>query len=231
MKYLNRYTFFARYLPGLISIFPLTLIYFFVTKAHSDYELKEYFESTTFVLGITGTFVLTFFISMITREFGTFLENKYFNNRNSFPTNYLMLYQNDKLPLQSKKKYGEKLQNDFGLRRLNEFEEMNDNDEAVKVLTQASRVLSTKYQKNEQIKDANIAYGFARNVSGGLFISLPASIGGIITGIAMKENSLLLWAIVSAIVFLLVAAFHKNWIRQNAEKYAEKLFSIYLLDN
>lgn len=231
MKYLNRYTFFARYLPGLISIFPLTLIYFFVTKTHSDYELKEYFESTTFILGISGTFVLTFFISMITREFGTFLEKKYFTNRNGFPTNYLMLYQNDKLPQQSKKKYGEKLQQDFGLRRFDEFEEINNNDEAIKVLTQASRLLSTKYQQNEQLKDANIAYGFARNVSGGLFISLPASIAGIITGIVMKENSLLLWAIVSAITFLLVAAFHKKWIRQNSEKYAEKLFSVYLLDN
>lgn len=231
MKYLNRYTFFARYLPGLISIFPLTLIYFFVTKTHSDYELNEYFESTTFILGISGTFVLTFFISMITREFGTFLEKKYFNNRNGFPTNYLMLYKNDKLPLQSKKKYGEKLQQDFGLRRLDEFEEINNSYEAIKVLTQASRLLSTKYQQNEQLKDANIAYGFARNVSGGLFISLPASITGIITGIVMKENSLLLWAAVSAITFLLVAAFHKKWIRQNAEKYAEKLFSVYLLDN
>ena len=231
MKYLNRYTFFARYLPGLISIFPLTLTYFFVTKTHSDYELKEYFESTTFILGISGTFVLTFFISMITREFGTFLEKKYFDNRNGFPTNYLMLYQNDKLPLQSKKKYGEKLQKDFELRRLDEFEEINNNDEAVKVLTQASRVLSTKYQQNEQIKDANVAYGFARNVSGGLFISLPASLAGIITGIAMKENSLLLWATVSAITFLLIAVFHKKWISQNAKKYAEKLFSVYLLDN
>lgn len=231
MKYLNRYTFFARYLPGLISIFPLTLIYFFVTKTHSDYQLKEYFESTTFILGISGTFVLTFFISMITREFGTFLEKKYFNNRNGFPTNYLMLYQNDKLPLQSKKKYGEKLQQDFGLSRLDEFEEINSNDEAVKVLTQASRALSTKYQQNEQVKDANITYGFARNVSGGLFISLPASIAGIITGVVMNENSLLLWATVSAITFLLVAVFHKKWIRQNAEKYAEKLFSVYLLDN
>lgn len=231
MKYLNRYTFFARYLPGLISIFPLTLIYFFVTKTHSDYELKEYFESTIFILGISGTFVLTFFISMITREFGTFLEKKCFNNPNGFPTNYLMLYQNDKLTHQSKKKYGEKLQKDFEIRRLDEFEEIDNNDEAVKVLTQASRVLSTKYQQNEQIKDANIAYGFARNVSGGLFISLSASIAGIITGIVIKDNSLLLWTSVSAITFLLVAVFHKKWIRQNAEKYAEKLFSVYLLDN
>lgn len=231
MKYSNRYTFFARYLPGLISIFPLTLIYFFATKTHSDYQLKEYFESTTFILGIPGTFVLTFFISMIIREFGTFLEMKYFKNRNGFPTNYLMLYQNDKLPLQSKKQYGEKLQQDFGIRRLDEFEETNNNDEAIKVLTQASRLLSTKYQQNEQLKDANIAYGFARNVSGGLFISLPASIAGIITGIVMKENSLLLWAAVSAVTFLFLAAFHKKWIRQNAEKYAEKLFSVYSLDN
>lgn len=230
MKYLNRYTFFARYLPGLISIFPLTLIYYFVTKTYSDYGLKEYYESTTFILGISGTFVLTFFISMIVREFGTFLEKKYFNKSKGFPTNYLMLYQNNKLPLQSKEKYGDKLQKDFGLKRFNEFEEVHNNDEAVKILTQASRMLSTKYQQNSQIKDANIAYGFARNVSGGLFISLPTSVVGIITGIVMNDNSLLLWATVSVLTFLLIAVFHKKWIRHNAEKYAEKLFSVYLLD-
>ena len=87
---------------------------------------------------------------------------------------------------------------------------MNGNDEAVKVLTQACRLLSAKYQQNEQIKDANIAYGFARNVSGGLFISLPASIAGIITGIVMKGDSFLLWDTESAITFLLVADFHKK---------------------
>jgi hypothetical protein len=230
MKYLNKYIFFARYLPGLISIFPLTLIYFFVTKTHSEYELKEYFESTTFILGISGTFVLTFFASMITREFGTFLEKKYFNDRSSFPTNYLMLYQDNKLPYQSKEKYGEKIQSDFGLKRLNEFEEKSNVDEATKILAQASRVLSTRYQQNEQVKDANIAYGFSRNVSGGLFLSLPASIAGIIIGLVLKENSLILWATVSTIVFLLIAFFHKKWIKQNAEKYAEKLFSVYLID-
>lgn len=230
MKYINRYTFFARYLPGLISIFPLTLIYFFVTKTYSEYELKEYFESSTFILGISGTFVLTFFVSMVTREFGTFLEKKYFNDRIGFPTNYLMLYQDDKLPNQSKEKYGEKIQSDFGLRRLNELEEKNNVDEAVKILAQASRVLSTRYQQNEQVKDANIAYGFSRNVSGGLFLSVPASIAGIIIGLVLKENSLVLWAIVSTIVFLSIAFLHKKWIKQNAEKYAEKLFSVFLLD-
>jgi hypothetical protein len=230
MKYLNRYTFFARYLPGLISIFPLTLIYFFVTKTHTDFELKEYFESITFILGISATFVLTFFISMITREFGTFLEKKYFNDRSNFPTNYLMLYQNNKLPFQSKEKYGEKIQSDFGLKRLNEFEEKGNIDEAIKILAQASRVLSTRYQQNEQVKDANIAYGFSRNISGGLFLSLPASITGIIIGLLLKENSLILWSIVSTIIFLSIAFFHKGWIKQNAEKYAEKLFSVYLLD-
>lgn len=35
---------------------------------------------------------------------------------------------------------------------------------------------------------------------------------------------------IATIVFLSIAVFHKRWIKQNAEKYAEKLFSIYLLD-
>lgn len=230
MKYLNRYKFFARYIPGLISIFPLTLIYYFLTKRYKGFELKEYFESVTFLLGISATFVLTFFISMIIREFGSFLEKRYFNNRLSFPTNYLMLYQNEELPNQIKTKYGDKIKNDFGLKRLNEQEERDKIPEAIKILNQASRMVSTKYQQNEQVKDANIAYGFSRNVSGGLFLSIPGSIAGIILGIFFKEYSLLFWSSVSALIFIVLVLFHKKWIVGNAEKYAEKLISVYLSD-
>ena len=228
MKYLNRYTFFARYIPALISIFPLTLIYFFLTKKYSDFKLKEYFESITFLLGISATFILTFFISMIIREFGSFLEKKYFKNRVGFPTTYLMLYQNEELPDQTKARYGDKINNDFGLRRLNEQEEKNNIDQAIKILNQASRMVSTKFQQNEQVKDANIAYGFSRNVSGGLLISIPTSLAGIIIGMVLKQDSLIFWASVSSVIFILLAIFHKQWIVSNAKKYAEKLVSVYL---
>jgi hypothetical protein len=230
MKYLNRYTFFARYIPGLITIFPLTLLYFFLTKKYNDFELKEYFESVTFLLGISATFILTFFMSMVVREFGSFLEKKYFNNRRGFPTNYLMLYQNEELPDQTKVRYGDKINIDFDLKRLNEQEEKNNIDEAIKILNQASRIVSTKYQQNEQVKDANIAYGFSRNVSGGLLLSIPTSIAGIIVGSVLKENSLIFWSSVSSLIFVVLACFHKQWIVGSAEKYAEKLISVYLSD-
>lgn len=230
MKYLNRYTFFARYIPGLISALPLTLLYFFVTKRFNDYELKEYFESVTFILGISATFILTFFISMITRELGSFLEKKYFITNQGFPTNYLMLYQNNNLPNQSKDRYGEKLYTDFGIKRLNAIDENNNIDEAIKILSQASRMVSTKYQQNEQVKDANIAYGFARNLSGGLFISIPASITAIIVGFFLNDDALILWSSVAAIIFIILSFFHKQWIISNAEKYGEKLITVYLSD-
>jgi Flp pilus assembly protein TadB len=168
---------------------------------------------------------------MIVREFGSTLERKYFKNRLGFPTNYLMLYQNDKLPNQSKDKYGDKIKNDFELRRLNEYEEGNNIGEALKILSQASRLISTKYQQQEQVKDASIAYGFSRNVSGGLLLSIPSSIAGIITGLLLKEYSLLLWSSVVAVIFITLFIFHKQWIIRNAEKYAEKLISVYLSDN
>lgn len=231
MKFLNRYIFFARFIPGLISMLPLTLLYFFFTKKYSNFELTEYLESATFLLGISATFVLTFFVSMIVREFGSTLERKYFKNRLGFPTNYLMLYQNDKLPNQSKDKYGDKIKNDFELRRLNEIEERNNIDEALKILSQASRLISTKYQQHEQVKDASIAYGFSRNVSGGLLLSIPSSIAGLITGLLQQEHSLLLWSAIAAIIFLVIFVFHKQWIIRNAEKYAEKLISVYLAEN
>jgi hypothetical protein len=230
MKFLNKYSFFARYIPGLISVLPLSLLYFFLTKKYTDFELREYFESATFLLGISATFILTFFVSMIVREFGSFLEKKYFNNRLEFPTNYLMLFRNDKLPKQVKERYNAKIKNDYSLNLLDEYTEEGNVKEALKILNQASRLLSTKYQQNEQVKEANISYGFSRNVSGGLFLSIPASVAGVITGYILRENSLTLWSLIAAIIFITLAFFHKQWIIRNAEKYAEKLISVYVGD-
>lgn len=230
MKLINRYTFSARYIPGLISILPATLIYFFLTKRYSGFDLNEYFETATFLFGISATFVLTFFISMVVREFGSTLEKTYFKNKLGFPTNYLMLYQNDKLPKQSKDRYGEKILTDFRLRRLNEYEEYSNANEAVIILNHASKLISTKYQRHDQVKDANIAYGFARNVSGGLILSIPFSIVGIVIGILLKEYALLFWSIISIIIFSLLLVYRKHWIIRNAERYAEKLISVYLAD-
>lgn len=230
MKFLNRYTFFARYMPGLISIIPVTFIYFFLTKRYSDYELKEYVETVSFFLGISGTLVLTFFIAMIVREFGSAMEKRYFANRLGFPTNYLMLYQNNKMPRQMKDRYRQKILTDFEVSLANENEEIADEDEAIKLLGQASRLVSTKYQQHSQVKDANIAYGFARNVSGGLLLSVPASVIGLVLGIVLKENALLLWSSVLLFIFVMLLVFHKSWIKSNAEKYAEKLFAVYVAE-
>ena len=230
MRFFNRYIFFARFIPGLISILPATIIYFFLIKRNSDYELREYFETSVFLLGISATFILTFFVAMVVREFGNTLEKRYFNHRLGFPTNYLMLFQNEKLPKQIKMKYREKVLADFGLHLSTEYEEIQNPAEAVRLLSQASRLVGTKYQQQEQVKDANIAYGFARNVSGGLFLSIPASISGIVTGLILKEYPLLFWCAAALFIFLVVLIFHKHWIMRNAEKYAEKLLAVYLSD-
>lgn len=231
MKYINRYTFFARYLPGLISILPVTLLYFFLTKKYSNYDLQEYFQSLTFIMGISVSFLVSFLAGTIVKELGSSLERKYFNGRLEFPTNTMLLFEDQKLPKKVKEKYGHKIYSDYELTRLSEAKEKNDKVEALKVLQQASRFLCAKYQQHSQVKDANIAYGLVRNLSGGLWISLPTSILGVIAAIIFKEKSLLVWSIISTIIFAFLFFFHKKWIRENAEKFAHKIITVYLADN
>jgi len=228
MKYLNKYLILARYIPALITLTPISLIYFFVTKEESDYSLSEYLKSFTFIIGLSGSFVFTFFMSMVVRELGYYLEKRYFKYKLGFPSTYLMLYSDAKFPNQMKNLYGRKIYSDFSLTRLNAIEEVNNQAEALRVLSQASRMLSTRYQQNEQVRDANIAYGFCRNVSGGLFISIPSAIAGICVGIYIHLQPLVFWSALCVGSYLLVAFFHKSWIINNSEKYAEKLFSVYL---
>ncbi len=92
---------------------------------------------------------------------------------------------------------------------MNEQAEADNVNEALKILSQVSRLISTKYQQNEQVKEANISYGFSRNVSSGLFLSIPASVAGVIVGYILKEDSLALWSLISAIVFVVIAFFHR----------------------
>ena len=165
---------------------------------------------------------------MIVRELGYFLEKKFFKYRLGFPSAYLMLYSDNRFPNQMKSLYGRKIYSDFSLTRLNEMEEARNQPEAIRELQQASRLLSTRYQQNEQVKEANIAYGFSRNVSGGLLISIPSAIAGVCVGLFVHLQPLMLWSAVCAFIYLLVAFFHKSWITNNTEKYAEKLFSVYL---
>jgi hypothetical protein len=224
----NRYSLYARYFPGLISIIPVTLIYFFLTARYTEFGLEDYVKSTAFLFGVSGTLVLTYFISMVVRELGCYLERKYYISKQGFPTTYLMLYSNERLPRQTKALYGQRISNDFRITRLTAVEEVGDPMEAVRTLNQASKFVSTKYQQHEQVKDTNIAYGFSRNTSGGLFISIPSSLVGIILGWQLHVNSLMLWSGVCLLVFLMLALYHKHWIRVNSEKYAEKVFAVYL---
>jgi hypothetical protein len=226
---MNKYLILARYIPALITLMPISLMYFFLTKEQSDYSLGEYLRSFTFIMGLSGSFVFTFFMSMVVRELGYYLEKKYFKYKLGFPSTYLMLYSDAKLPYQLKNLYGRKIYLDFSLTRLNEIEEAGNQPEAIRILSQASRMLSTRYQNNEQVKDANIAYGFSRNVSGGLLISIPTAVLGICFGIYLHQQALAFWSAFCVAIYILVAIFHKSWIRNNSEKYAEKLFSVYLV--
>ncbi len=230
IKLFNKYHFYARYLPGFVSIIPLLFLYFYLIKKFNSFDLSEYFKSIQFAIGISATFIFTYLISMLVREMGSFLEEKYFGQKAGFPSTYLMLFKNSKYPKQSKIKYGEKLNTDFHLVRLNESKENNDLPEAIKILNQASRLISTKFQQDAQVKEANIAYGFARNVSGGLFISLPVAVVGIIVGLILNDKVLVFWSCIAFVIYLTIALLHKKWIVRNAEKYAEKLITTYMQD-
>lgn len=228
MKYINKYHLFARYIPGIITMLPFTMIYFFITQKYTRLALSDYTVFLKVGLSISITLVGGYVASMISRELGSFLEKKYFINRSNFPTAYLMMYENNKWPLQVKKRYTEKIYLDFGLQLLTEKTEKKNPSEALKLLSQAGRLLATTFQQNTQVKDANIAYGFSRNVSGGLILALPVSVSGIVIAALMQIPAMIVWLSALSILYLLVAIFHKRWIIINAEKYAEKLFAIYL---
>lgn len=228
MKGINKYILFARLLPAFITVMPATLVYFFLTLKYSNYSISEYLQSQTFIVGVSATFALSYLISMVVRELGAFLERRYFMDKLGFPTTYLMLREDNRIPDQTKRAFRDRVLADYQLDLSRAIQGQGRPNEAIGLLTQASRILSTKYQQHQQVKDANIAYGFSRNVSGGLFISLPCAIVGILVGLWLHIPQLTFWSACATLILAPIAAFHKKWIINNAERYAHKLIAVYL---
>lgn len=227
MKY-NKYKIYAIYFPSIISTLPLVLLIFHFENSEVVKSINGLLISFKHIFGVLGSAVLIFLLSSVIREFGRYVEKVHYKSKLNFPSNTLMLYQNSSISEQLKLLYRTKLNTDYGYNFPSKDEESSNPQKSLMILNEASKMLATEFQSDEQILEANISYGFVRNLIGGLFISIPSALLSFSIGLYSKNLFLTQASLVLVSVFVIILLCNKLWLNNNSKRYAEKLFSKYL---
>ena len=234
-KFLDPYTIFARYLPALLSAFPLFILWFHLSDNVQLKELVSFIQSVKFLSGITFSLVFLHFYSLIIREISKYFERYYFTGGKTqgFPTTYLMTYANSAFSDGYKDKYRQLILQRFDFKLLSKEEEKADPIEAKKRLNEAAGFVRQEIQEGYLVLWQNICFGSFRNLIGGTTISMPFCIIGILLGWYVVEDNEILFLFLGSLFFLylVIFLFRKRILIHNGEAYAERLFLEFIGSN
>ena len=229
MKYekFDTYTIYARLFPGVLTIIPFFVLWFFLRKDMEILNLEKYLLNIKITSSITILVVLMYINAMIIRQVSKYYESKYFIKKEGFPTTYLMTYKNNTFSKDYKNQYREKIKRQFDIKLLNEIEEAVDYQEAIKLLNEASKQVVLYVKDGHLVKQHNIWYGFSRNLIGGTIIGTILCLINIILGLLINiKLSIISTAII--IIYVLIFLFRKSILEYNAEAYAKQLIAEYI---
>jgi len=229
LKLIDKYVLLARFFPCIISVLPLFVLAFFLSGDVELKKLAEFLCSLKFYGGITLSLVALYFYAQIIRFVSKLLEVSYFTKAKGFPTTYLMSYADDNYSESYKDKYRKLVKQDFGIELLDKNSEASDVKEAKKRLDEVTKHVILKIKEGHLVLKHNIWYGFVRNLIGGAIFSVIFCLMDILIGAAIvKSSRLVVISVVLLIPYVLLLAFWKPLLRQNAEAYAKQLIAEYI---
>ncbi len=220
----NKYTREARFFPTIISAIPILLFqYAFFNKEISDF--LAFLGKIEIVGDITISIVILYFVAQINR----FISKVFFEKEESYmPTTDFLLFQNSEYSREYKKKFYEKLENEFNIKlppkSLQEKEELNSRKRISEVMSLARK----KVGSGKLLLQHNIEYGFWRNLSGGSILAVLFS--GITTYLSFTQNkdAILIASIILLLIFLVVLIFNRFFIDRVGKLYARVLIQEYM---
>ena len=228
MKF-DQYEIKARIIPAIITtMLPLYLFNYFLVHQ----ELQKLFIALSewkVISGITTYLILLYLVVEINRTLSKFLLEKfYFNGKKKLPTTVLLLFSNSEFSDSFKERIREKIVKDFNVRLLGKGEEKESKETARKLISEGVAHIREKMRGDSFIKQANIRYGFFRNLIGGCIIGLLLSVTNIGYIILSSEINwgLMVHIVLSAIYLLLLIA--SKWlIEAHGKSYARTLLENY----
>ncbi len=224
MKIFDEYNLKARVFPVLIATFPIILFLHeqFMGELNSLKALLK-FE----VVGETSLLlVILWFVSMVNREISKGMEKCYYGEPRVFPTTYLMLYSNDVLSEEMKDVYRAKVTQLFNRKTLSKGLELENPEEAKKHMGEVAQLVLDSCRDDTLLFKHNIWYGFWRNLISAILIVFPFILAIVIYNFYHSEIPII--QVGFLMVILVIIVFHKRIWKANAERFAKKLFSIFL---
>eukprot|EP01029_Cantina_marsupialis_P024137 TRINITY_DN6137_c0_g3_i1.p1 TRINITY_DN6137_c0_g3~~TRINITY_DN6137_c0_g3_i1.p1 ORF type:complete len:241 (+),score=11.81 TRINITY_DN6137_c0_g3_i1:107-829(+) len=224
MKILDEYNLKARVFPVLIAAFPIILFLQeqFMGEMNSLIELLKFevLGGTSFLL------ILLWFISMLNREISKAMEKYYYGEPRVFPSTYLMLYTNNVLSEEMKNTYRAKVTLLFKREAPLKELELENLEEAIKHLGEIAQLVLDSCRDDVLLFKHNIWYGFWRNLISAILILFPFVLAIVIYDFYRSDLPIIQlgFLIVMSVIILL----HKRIWKVNAERFAKKLFSIFL---
>lgn len=220
----DKYTFFARFLPTIISLIPFFVFqYFFLDNLIFD-NLNALNKYST----ILHSFVIVIAIyisSIITRGFGKdLIEKFYFIKNNKFPTTQILLGKKEIMSKQQFKLLKEKIKKDFNIDLISKC---SKNEKLMRIKDSVKRILYKVGHENKILNQYNAEYGFFRNLAGGFLIYFLITLLLIIFS---YSDNIILFKVSLALLVIEITFMISSWfiLDNYGTKYAEQLFSLYL---
>ncbi len=218
----------ARVFPAILTILPVLLFsHFYLYKIIP--ELLDSIMLTKVIGDVSVIVVFVYLVIQVSRFISKkLLQDNIFKNELHFPTTDYLLYSNKKYTKEHKEVIRNKIKEDFGIELFSENLEGNNDEESRKKINEAVKLIRSKVKDGRLLLQHNIEYGFIRNLTGGLIISLPFSIFDIIFFVFKSNNIAIVISAILLLFYILLFVLHRKIIKYYAYNYADVLFNEYL---
>lgn len=222
---MDEYQLKARFYPCIVSMLALSSYVVILINMIYVEETEFYYKLLEFGFVVAAaSFFLREFCRSVSKHMFQFRMSK--EDETDMPTTKMLLYKYKYLSKQTVDNIVKKINADLQLK----IDPNDDSYDNRKVIAEAVQSIRGRYYNNKLLKGYNIAFGFRRNLMGGIVVS---------TGILIFMQGVILifygypMEKIAAICFLLNAGlFGFAWLTlmSTGRSYARQLFAIYLGD-
>lgn len=221
------YNFKVFYLSSIIASIPMVVLASMIplTEWNKLFWAFEYANYFTVAIGI----ILLSPVTQAKRSLAKYIENKLFDYGKCFPTTEMLLLSDTTLSRPYKENIRKKAETLSSILLLDESTELSNPDEARRTLKDIMVYIRRYAEGIKFHHDANIAYGFVKNMAAGLIIVFPFTILAMILFYQQQQNEAGLYIVGAYAVFSLIyLLFSKQIIKERANNYAQRLFEDFM---
>lgn len=225
----DKYTVIARLFPAALCSLPFLVPVYILSSGGLTSNFWSYVASVEFIGSLTGYVVFIFLYAVVIQNFSKLFERRYFQNRDGFPTTYLMLFEDRRFSDAYKRRFRTLIAETFDVSLLSKEEENANPGEARRRLDEAIGQVRSWVGEGSLVHDKNILYGFVRNMTGGSVLAVLVCIGVVVVNYFVWQSSPMLeLCLVLLVGYSIYIGAHKFLILQTAESYAQQLIDEFM---